>query len=58
MGANIPFLTKEQFLPIYKKVIELDLVGKLQEYGTIMEFLSSIWEPRTMRSHDSGQERL
>lgn len=52
MNANTPFLTKEQFLPIYRKVLELNLVGKLQEYGTIMEFLSSIWELRTMRSHD------
>lgn len=58
MGANTQFLTKEQFLPIYKKVIELDLVGKLQEYGTIMEFLSSIWELRTMRSHDDRYRDL
>jgi ABC-type multidrug transport system ATPase subunit len=58
MGANTQCLTKEQFLPIYKKVIELDLVGKLQEYGTIMEFLSSIWELRTMRSHDDRYRDL
>lgn len=58
MNANTPFLTKEQFLPIYRKVLELDLVGKLQEYGTIMEFLSSIWELRTMRSHDDRYSDL
>lgn len=53
MNANTPFLTKEQFLHIYRKVIELNLVEKLQEYGTIMEFLSSIWELRSMSSHDN-----
>lgn len=58
MNANTPFLTKEQFLPIYRKVIELNLVEKLQEYGTIMEFLSSIWELRTMRSHDNRYSDL
>ena len=58
MNANTPFLTKEQFLPLYRKVLELDLVGKLQEYGTIMEFLSSIWELRTMRSHDGRYSDL
>lgn len=58
MSANTPFLTKEQFLPIYRKVIELNLVVKLQEYGTIMEFLSSIWELRTMRSHDNRYNDL
>ncbi len=52
MGDKISFLKKEQFFPIYKKVIENGLVADLQEYGTIMEFLSSIWELRTMRSHD------
>ena len=58
MIANTPFLTKDQFLPIYRKVLELDLVGKLQEYDTIMEFLSSIWELRTMRSHDDRYSDL
>jgi hypothetical protein len=43
MGDKISFLKKEQFFPIYKKVIENGLVADLQEYGTIMEFLSSIW---------------
>lgn len=58
MNANTPFLTKEQFLPIYRKIIELGLVESLQEYGTIMEFLSSIWELRTMRSHDNRYNDL
>lgn len=58
MNANTPFLTKEQFLPIYRKIIELGLVESLQEYGTIMEFLSSIWELRTMRSHDKRYNDL
>ena len=58
MNANTPFLTKEQFLPIYRKIIELGLVESLQEYGTIREFLSSIWELRTMRSHDNRYNDL
>ena len=52
------FLTKEQFLPIYRKVLEMGLVGRLQEFDTIMEFLSSIWELRTMRSHDNRYRDL
>lgn len=52
MDVKITFLTKEQFLTIYRKVLELNLVEKLQKYGTILEFLSSIWELRAMRSHD------
>jgi len=58
MVVKTPFLTKEQFLPLYRKVIQLGLVEKLQEYGTIMEFLSSIWELRTMRSHDDRYNDL
>ena len=58
MNPNTPFLTKEQFLPIYRKIIELGLVALLQEYGTIMEFLSSIWELRTMHSHDDRYNDL
>lgn len=58
MDAKTPFLTKEQFLPLYRKVISLGLVEKLQEYGTIMDFLSSIWELRTMRSHDNRYNDL
>lgn len=58
MNANTPFLTKEQFLPIYRKIIELGIVELLQEYGTIMGFLSSIWELRTMRSHDNRYNDL
>lgn len=58
MNANTLFLNKEQFLPIYRKTLELGLVGKLQEYGTIMGFLSSIWELRTMRSYDNRYNDL
>lgn len=51
-------LSKEQFLPIVRKILETGLVGKLQEEHTIMGFLSSIRELRTMKSLDDRYNNL
>lgn len=52
------FLTQEQFVPIIRTILSSGLVARLQEYGTIMPFLSSLWELRTMRSHDNRYNNL
>lgn len=51
-------ITKEQFLPIVRKILATGLVEKLQKGNTIMQFLSSIWEMRTMRSFDDRYTNL
>lgn len=51
-------LSREQFLPIVRIILETGLVGKLQEEHTIMEFLSSIRELRTMKSLDDRYNNL
>lgn len=51
-------LTKEQFLPIVRTILGLGLVEQLQKDGTIMQFLSSIWEMRTMPSMDNRYNNL
>lgn len=51
-------LSKEQFLPIVRIILETGLVGKLQEEHTIMGFLSSIRELRTMKSLDGRYNNL
>lgn len=52
------YLTKEQFLPVIKTILKSGLVSQLQESGTIMQFLSSVWELRTMNSHDERYNNL
>lgn len=51
-------LTNEEFLPIFRKILACNLVDVLQQEGTIMEFLSSLWELRTMRSLDNRYTNL
>lgn len=51
-------LSKEQFLPIVRIILETGLVRKLQEEHSIMEFLSSIRELRTMKSLDDRYNNL
>ena len=51
-------LTKEQYLPIVRKILGLRIVEQLQKDGSIMQFLSSIWEMRTMPSMDNRYNNL
>lgn len=51
-------LSKEQFLPIVRRILETGLVRKLQDEHTIMEFLSSIRELRAMKSLDDRYNNL
>lgn len=51
-------LTTEQYLPIVRKILGLGLVEQLQKDGSIMQFLSSIWEMRTMPSMDDRYNNL
>lgn len=51
-------LTNEEFLPIFRKILACNLVDILQQEGTIMEFLNSLWELRTMKSLDNRYTNL
>lgn len=51
-------LSKEQFLPIVRSILKTGMVGKLQEEHTIMGFLSSIRELRSMKSLDDRYNNL
>lgn len=52
------YLSKEQFFPIVQIIIDSGLISKLQSEGTIMTFLSSIWELRNMKSQDDRFSNL